>query len=460
MNSYITELLQLDFLTKYCKGYLAGKGKELKWWKGKGGFIDYTNPDAIKWWHGLQQKVFDYGIDAWKLDGSATLFYSKLGPIPLFYKKTQNGIMTTRKYMDHYYRDEYAHGLEQNPEFVTLSRSMDRQFHPEGFAPIDASPVNWVGDQKHSWESKAETSDENDSKRDLVMDGVEGIEMAIENVINSAKIGYNIVGSDVAGFSGHTIPPRLYIRWAQFSTFCGLFLNGGHGERALWKRSQQELEIIRKFSWLHTELIPYMYHYVVEAHNGGKTLQQPVIGKYHYLFGEDFLVAPIYKDELVNTVHLPKGKWRYLFNDKEIIKGPIVFDREFPLDEYPVYIREGAIIPMDVKRGYTNFGDENSSDYLTLLIYPNKKNSFTVYHSNEKESTTVTVEATSKKIEITLQDVKKPHILRIHLQKKPDKVLLDNVTLSEPENYYYDAKTEKLIIKTKEYKIGKYSILK
>ncbi|MEZ4902743.1 MAG: glycoside hydrolase family 31 protein [Spirosomataceae bacterium] len=78
----------------------------------------------------------------------------------------------------------------------------------------------------------------------------------MENILNSAKLGYNIIGSDIAGFSGNNIPARLYIRWAQFSTFCGLFLNGGHGERALWKRSPQELEIIRKFSWLHTELVP------------------------------------------------------------------------------------------------------------------------------------------------------------------------------------------------------------
>ncbi len=464
VNSYNKGLRLADEPTWYKmalnNGYLAGNGKENKWWKGKGGFIDYSNPDAVKWWRGLQQEVFDYGIDAWKLDGSATLFYSKIGPIPLFYKKTQKGIMTTRKYMDHYYRDEYKHGLTQNPEFVTLSRSMDRGFHPEGFAPFDAAPVTWVGDQRHSWVSDADNDFGKEDKSELVMDGVEGIEMAIKNILNAAKLGYNIIGSDVAGFSGSTIPPRLYIRWTQFSTFCGLFLNGGHGERALWKKSKQELEIIRKFSWLHTELIPYMYHYVVEAHNGGKTLQQPVKGKYHYLFGEDFLVAPIYKDELVNTISLPKGKWRYFFNDKEIIEGPIVFKREFPLDEYPVYIREGAIVPMDIKRSYTTFGDENSSDYLTLLIYPNDKNDFTVYHSNEKESTTVTVEDTSTKIEITLQGEKKPHILRVQLLEKPNKVILDNVELIENEGYFFNKKITKLIIKTNEYNTGHYSILK
>ena len=32
------------------RGYLVGNGNEIKWWKGKGGFIDYANPDARKWW--------------------------------------------------------------------------------------------------------------------------------------------------------------------------------------------------------------------------------------------------------------------------------------------------------------------------------------------------------------------------------------------------------------------------
>ena len=220
--------------------------------------------------------------------------------------------------MDHYYRNEYLYGLTQNPEFVTLSRAIDRWYHPEGFAPVDAAPVTWVGDQKHTWESTGSISAEDKLASDIAMDGIDGIEMAISNIMESASLGYNIIGSDIAGFSGKMIPPRLYIRWAQFSTFCGLFLNGGHGERALWKRSQQELEIIRRFSWLHTELIPYMYTYVVNASKGGRVLQKPLGNDYQYLFGDDFLVAPIYRDQLTREVAIPEGKWRYFFNDKEI----------------------------------------------------------------------------------------------------------------------------------------------
>ncbi|HRX11766.1 MAG TPA: glycoside hydrolase family 31 protein [Draconibacterium sp.] len=438
------------------KGFLTGKGEQKKWWKGKGGFIDYTNPEAMLWWRKMQQTVFDYGIDGWKLDGTATLNFKMAGPIPIFYLKTSDGLMTTRKYMDHYYRDEYLHGLKQNLEFVTLSRAIDRGYHPEGFAPIDAAPVTWVGDQRHSWKSEGSGAD----TVDIAMDGIEGIEMAMESIMKSAKLGYNIIGSDVAGFSGKEIPPRLYIRWAQFSIFCGLFLNGGHGERALWKRTPQELEIIRRFSWLHTELIPYMYSYVVEAHNGGDVLQRPVKGKYHYLFGDNFLVAPIYRDELINEVTLPKGKWRYFFNDNKLIEGPVTFKMEFPLEEYPVFVREGAIIPLDIKRSYTEIGDTLSDGYLTLLIYPGLESSFTVHHPDNSGNTNVKVVNSKNKIEISLAGIKKPHILNINLEKIPLKIVLDNKELLDSEDYSFNLSKHKLIIRTGEYNNGNYTIFK
>ncbi|HAH25142.1 MAG TPA: glycoside hydrolase [Prolixibacteraceae bacterium] len=442
------------------KGYLAGKGGQINWWKGKGGFIDYTNPKAVKWWHGLQQTMFDYGIDGWKLDMTCTLFWTQIGRVPFLYKTTHKGVMTTRGYMDHYYREEYQHGLTQNPEFVTLARAIDRGFHPEGYAPIDAAPVTWVGDQKHTWQSAGKPFKEDTLHTDIASDGEGGIEMALQNILASATVGYNIIGSDVAGYSGNTIPPRLYMRWVELSAFCGLFLNGGHGERALWDRSPQELEIIRKYSWLHTELIPYIYSYVVTGHEGGTILQRPVNGKYHYLFGDDFFVAPIYRDQLSNEVKLPKGNWRYFFNDKELIKGPVSFKRDFPLDEYPVYIREGSIVPMNIERRYTGLGSEANKGCLTWLIYPGVDNQFTVYHPDKRGSSTVIMVNRPETIEITLKDTKKPSILNIHLDKKPGKVSFDGVELSDLLDYNFDVQKSRLIVRFPDIEDGVLTIVK
>jgi len=463
------------------KGYLAAKGSQLKWWKGKGGFIDYSNPQAMKWWHGLQQQVLDWGIDGWKLDGCDTFFSGKIGKIPVPFNKVHSGWMTTRQYMDHYSRDELRYGQSQNPEFVIMVRAMDQPWsHPEGFSPLDAATVTWVGDNRHTWNYKDR-----------------GIEAALTDILSSARLGYCVIGSDVAGYHGRSNPddtgpataallsswkpttggpsstefgtgagreeiaPNIYIRWAEFSAFCGFFLNGGHGERRLWKRTQPELEIVRKFSWLHTELVPYMYSHVVTCHNGGAPLMRPLAeGKFQYLFGDDFLIAPIHEDKLSRTIELPQGKWRYLFDDHELLQGPMRLTRDFPLEGFPVFIREGAVVPMKIQRPYTAFGDKESADFTTWMIYPGGKNQFTLYHPEthpNPEQTTLSVDS-AESLRIEFSGKHEPHILRIFAKARPANINLDGKSLPEGTAWSFDKEHERLIIKTREYAEGKYSI--
>jgi len=465
------------------KGYLAGGGHQIRWWKGRGGFIDYTNPDARQWWEGRQQQVLDWGVDGWKLDGCDTFFSGAIGKLPVPFNRVHTGWLTTRGYMDQYARREYAHGLKHNPEFATLVRALDGPWsHPEGFAPLDAAPVTWVGDNRHTWSYRER-----------------GLESAISDILGSARLGYCVIGSDIAGYHGRSnsddisaattawlsawqsnreascavsnqhgtargrdeIAPNIYIRWAEFSTFCGLFLNGGHGERRLWKRSAPELEIIRKFAWLHTELVPYMYSHVVACHRGGPPLMRPLSrGDFHYLFGTDLLVAPIYADQPTRTVTLPPGQWRYLFDDRQVFAGPAVITRDFPLDEYPVFVREGAILPLKVARDYTGFGNRESADFTTWLIYPAGKNRFTLWHPEthpQPEATTVTMSA-GRSLRIAFSGKRGPHILRIHAEHAPARVTLDDAQLAEGRDWSFEATRQCLIVKTRQYDQGHYVI--
>ena len=180
------------------------------------------------------------------------------------------------------------------------------------------------------------------------------------------------------------------------------------------------------------------------------------------MFGEDFLVAPIYRDNLNCKVTLPAGKWYYFFNDKMVVAGSkaVTFEREYPLDEYPVYIREGAIVPMNIERSYTGLGTEANKGSLTWLIYPGVDNHFTVHYPDKSGSSTVVMTNHPEKIELTLKEMKKSSVFSIHLEQKPSKLTYNGTILVDSTDYQYDTQKSKLTVKISEVKDGVLSIIR
>jgi len=217
--------------------------------------------------------------------------------------------------------------------------------------------------------------------------------------------------------------------------------------------------VIRKFTWLHKELVPYMYHYVVTAHNDGRRLQTPLKkGKYHYMFGDYMLVAPIYKDLKTKDVTLPDGKWRYFFNDIETVEGGQTITRDYPMDEFPVYVKEGAVIPMSIERDYSGFGTEENTGKITFLIYPSGKNSFTYYHLDKPEiQTVVSYETGNSTLKINVEGEPVSHILSVSLKDTPVKVTCNGTELEQGAGWSYNAEKQKLTITGKDGN-GRYAV--
>jgi alpha-glucosidase (family GH31 glycosyl hydrolase) len=183
-------------------------------------------------------------------------------------------------------------------------------------------------------------------------------------------------------------------------------------------------------------------------------------GQYQYLLGDDFLIAPIHEDKGERTVAIPPGRWHYLFGDDQVYEGPCLITRKYPLDEYPVFIRAGAIVPLKVTRSYSGFGDRDSAEYRTWLIYPRGNSAFTLRHPETHPSpdkTVVTVNS-EKELSIEISGKSEPHILRIHAASKPNAVRLNGESLAEEKFWRFRPEERKLVIRVSSAALVRYDI--
>lgn len=217
-------------------------------------------------------------------------------------------------------------------------------------------------------------------------------------------------GSDIGGFyPNEELTGELYTRWFQFGAFCGSFRSHG---RTWWTRlpwgwglndlgplegnryplktalNNPAIEpIVKKYDELRYQLMPYTYTLAWEARNTGMPLMRAMWLHYpddenvkgmgtQYLWGRDILIAPVFqKGATTRDVYLPKGEWYDWWTNKKERGGQIV-TKDIDLSVMPIYVRAGAIIPVDPVRQYTS---EVVSEPTTLKIYPGADGQFTLY---------------------------------------------------------------------------------
>jgi alpha-glucosidase (family GH31 glycosyl hydrolase) len=205
------------------------------------------------------------------------------------------------------------------------------------------------------------------------------------------------ISHDIGGFHGGKIDFDLYARWLEFGAFSPLLrLHSAHENpregnlRMPWTYGSRGVALARKYFTLHTQLIPYTYTYAWIAHEKSLPILRPLYLQdpdseasyehpYEYWFGSEMLVAPVLDASGDRTVYLPSGKWIGFFDGRRH-DGGTTFTAHYAVDETPVFVRDGAIIPE--QPADFAWSDAKPLDHVIVNVYGSGKGSFDLYEDD------------------------------------------------------------------------------
>jgi alpha-glucosidase (family GH31 glycosyl hydrolase) len=283
----------------------------------------------------------------------------------------------------------------------------------------------------------------------------------------SHDIGGHIGTKDTTEAQGQNVSPELYTRWLQYGVFSPILRT--HSVRGLplnrepWEFATKYGEIIADYINLRYSLAPYIYTMARKTYDTGISLCRPLYYDYpnenesynqksEYMFGDELLVAqigePSVNDVSTKKVWLPKGSWIELASGTRFT-GSQTIERRFALDEYPVYIKEGAIIPSNPKLNNL----KHNCDTVILKVYGKANTESSLYEdagdddSYKKDQFRTTIISAESKLAntqtITISPAKgsfagmsstKTYFVQLHGQQLPSQVKVNGETIAFSAN--------------------------
>jgi len=315
------------------------------WFKVKYALIDFSNEEAINWYLAQIESVLRMGAKVIKTDIAESY------PMDGIYKNIDGKAM--HNLFPLIYNKVMFEKIEKvHKTGIIWARST--------YAGGQRYPVPWSGDARASFDDLAGT---------------------LRGGLSLGLSGQPFWSHDIGGFIGRPTP-ELYIRWAQvglFSSHSRCHGGGNTNFREPWAFGEKASSIFKKFVKLRYRLLPYIFTTEAKCINLGMPFIRPILLQYQkdrnthdiydqYFFGESILIAPILSESNKREVYFPSDIWYNFFTGEKIKQtGWVTVKAE--LDDMPMYVKEGTIIPFGPDVDYV---DQKDIDILYLHVYGNK----------------------------------------------------------------------------------------
>ena len=364
-------------------------------WLGfRGSFYDAYDAGARKmFWRQMDENLYTkykFGIDAWWMDASEP---NVRDCTPMWYRKALSGptaLGTATEYFNAYSivnADAIYNGqrsVNPNQRVFLLTRS--------GFAGEQRySTATWSGDIATRWEDmRAQmTAGLNYSMAGLPFWGMDQGGFCVENRYVAAQQEFDKTGKENADLKEWR---ELQARWNQFGCFVPLYR--AHGQwplREVWNIAPADhpaYKTIVAYDKLRYRLMPYLYSMAGMVHLKDYTMMRGLVMDFNgdekvldikdqWMFGSAPMACPVGEyQKYSREVYLPKQKGWYDFYTGAYHAGGQTIVADAPYDKIPVFIPEGAILPIGPEMQWS---DEKKPELIDLYVYAGKDGSYTLY---------------------------------------------------------------------------------
>ncbi len=336
INPYIGQKSRL-FREGMQKGYFVktGDGSVWQWdmWQAGMALVDFTNPDAVKWYQSYLSHLIDMGVDCFKTDFGERIPVSDpfFGPKAAKYGITYfDGSDPNR--MHNYYTQLYNQAVYEVLE-KRFGKGQACLFARSATAGGQRYPVHWGGDCLSSYASMAQS---------------------LRGGLSLSLCGFGYWSHDIGGFE-EGCNADIFNRWTQFGLLSSHSRYHGSKEyKVPWLYGEESVEVTRKFTRLKLRLMPYLYAQAVYTSRTGIAMMRPMLLEFpedpvcafldtQYMLGENLLVAPIFNNRGEALYYLPQGTWTNLLTAEEKTGGKW-YRETYDYLHFPLFARENSMI--------------------------------------------------------------------------------------------------------------------